>query len=447
MGGMGVSRAAHSAATRTLLRLADRAWRCYPTCVSADRPYKQIYFLVFAPFALQLGYLNLYYRRCGLDDDAIGTLAAAGSAMAVLSPLLWGRAADRTGAKRGALALLAVGTALAFGSIWFGRTLGVLLVLHSLLSFFRAPLIPLADALCLDSLKARGDHGGEHYARVRLWGSLGFVLVATFFPLLLRDDPPVAPLARLGLVFIAFPLLALLLVVRVWRLAEPPATPRPVEAPGDLATVAGIPQVKRLVLILLCGAMAQAGYYQFLSLYLADLGVSDRHIGIFWSVAVVAEILLMAVGRPLLRRVGVRGMILLGLGATAVRLFAYSHRLPPWVALVCCQPLHAFAFAALHLGSIAFLARTVPDRLRATGQALLASLAGGLGGALGSELAGKVSVLTQAGLPLAGRRGLYAAFWVCGWVAAGAFVAALLFLREPAERPIEEPLEAGLEAD
>lgn len=398
----------------------------------SDRRFKQLYFLIFAPFALQLTYLNLYFQRCGLSDGEIGTLSAVGSLVGVIAPLLWGTIADRTGQRRRVLLALAAGIAILFPAHWLARSVLALAPLVALLSLCRAPINPIADALCLDALKARGERADDEYGQVRLWGSLGFMIVAALFPLVLAPEEASDPLARLAPVFVGFGLLAALLVLRVATLPEPPALTAVFdERAGDVRAVLAIPQFKRLTALLFLSWVSNHCYYLFLSLYLDDIGVADRAKGLYWAVAVLAEVVLMAFGPALLRRIGVRRMILLGFLGRTLRLLAYSFRLPPLAALLVFQPLHAFAFASLHLGTVAFLSRTVPSRLQATAQALYTGLASGLGGVLGGLLAGYVSD-HAAQLPLlAGRDGLYASFWVSAWLQAAVVLAAWRSLREP----------------
>lgn len=416
--------------------------------MACERPYKQLYFLVFAPFALQIAYLNLYFERCGLSDGEIGTLSAVASAIGIVAPLLWGSLADRLGDKRRVILWIALGMTLCFPLQWFGRSLGVLVLLVALLHVCRSPLVPLSDALCIEMLAADGDRGGERYARVRLWGSVGFVVVAALFPLLLPSEGTSDPIRRLLPVFIGFAGLSGLLTLRVATLKHnvpPNPTPAIRGLGSDIAEVLALPRFKRLLVLLTASWIANYAYYMFLSLYLDAIGVGDRWKGLYWSVAVVAEVALMAFGQPLLKRFGVRGMILLGFTGRAIRLLAYAQPLPPWLVLTVFQPLHAFAFAALHLGTIAFLARTVPERLRATGQTVVSGLVGGLGGVFGGLLAGWLSVVATRGLlPVGGRTGLCASFWVCGWLQVAVLLAAWFTLREPqAELPVEPRFASG----
>lgn len=400
----------------------------------------QLYFLLFAPFALHVSYLTLFYHRRGFNDFEIGWLEAIGSICAIVSPLLWGPLADRLRHKRHLIAWLALGLGIFFPLLWCAPPVAWALVpLVIGLYLCRSPLIPLIDAAFLEELAGRGDHGGVTYGYVRTAGSVGFIVTATIVPLVLADARHSDPLRRLAPVFVAVGLLAVLLALRAWTLADPPPA-EPHERPpgGHFRAVLALPQYKKLLALLMVSWISNQTYYLFLSLYLDRIGVSDRLKGVYWSMGVLAEIAMMAIGPWLLRRVGVRNLILAGFVGRMVRVFAFCVPQRPLVALLVFQPLHALGFAAVHLGTMAFLARTVPPPLRATGQLVNAALVTGLGGMVGNLLAGWVSHRTDLGAhgpALCGLHGIHAAYFVSGVLQAAVLVLAWLSLREPPTMP------------
>jgi len=411
--------------------------------VANDRAYKQLYFLLFAPLALQVAYLNLYFERRGLDHAQIGVLNSVSSICGIVFPLWVGAWADRLPNRRTAVVLLAAGAATAFPLLWFGGSLPALLLPTIFLFACRSPIIPVCDAACLDHLAAHGDRHGERYASLRLWGSVGFVVIAAAFPRLLADEATSDPLRRLLPVFVGFSALCLLFMLRARTLPATPRVAREAHPPARVwpavLSVLRIPRLKRLFLILLLSWIANSAYYLFLSLYLDAIGVPDRAKGGYWAVGVLSEVVLMASGPWLLRRLGVRRLLLLGLAGRTARLAAFSQPLHPTLVLCAVQPLHALSFAAVHLATVAFLARTVPDRLRASGQAAVTSLVAGLGGMLGNLLAGAVSEAAKAGYtgPDPARHGIFSAFAVAAVMQVGVLAAAWLTLREPEPQPLD----------
>lgn len=399
----------------------------------SDRALKQSYVLLFAPLALQTSFATLYFERRGLSHGEIGLVSAVAGFAGVIATLFWGHVGDRVERKRLLQVALAVGSAVGFASLWWGGSLGPLMGLFLFFSFCRSPLIPLGDAYCLDALAARGDRDAVRYSRIRMWGSIGFIATSFGAKWLVLKDPAHNSVERLAPVFAAYGIIALLHAARTFALPDVPrAAGAPKARKRDLVRVAALPGVGFFMLVMLVSTAAHSGYYLYLSLYLESIGVADDWVGAYWGVAVIAEVVILAFGTPLLARFGVRRLLLAGILGRAVRQLAYSWPLHPLVVLFI-QPLHALAFGASHVGSIAYLARTVPQHLRATGQAVLYAMSYGFGGIVGNALAGWLSdEATAGGLRwLTARTGLYATFWLTGWLQVATLVAALVWLREP----------------
>jgi PPP family 3-phenylpropionic acid transporter len=396
--------------------------------------YIQLYFLLFAGYALHVTYLTLFYQRRGFDYWQISVLEAIGAACVTLSAFVWGPVSDRLRRKRRLLGLLSLGMGLFFPLLWLApNRFWLMAPLAAGLYLCRAPLVPLLDSAFFEALAAKGDRSALNYSRVRLFGSLGFIVAGSLLPLMLSTDPSVSALARLQPVFVAFTLCALATALVAFRTPDPP---RPeserIPARDYRRAVLAVPQYKRLLVVLLVSWLSNQAYYMFLSLYLDQIGVSDRMKGLYWSMGVLAEVCLLAAGPWLLRRFGVRKLLLAGLVGRCVRLFGFSVRQAPLVVLLVFQPMHALAFAATHLATMAFLERTVPPHLRATGQMLNAGLVTGAGGFLGSLLAGRVSQGTLAPHgALFGLRGINAAYLVCAFLQFGVLAVAARTLREP----------------
>ncbi|MDH7568325.1 MAG: MFS transporter [Armatimonadota bacterium] len=389
---------------------------------------KTQYFLVFAPFAIAVTYQNLHFRRLGFSDREIGTLGAVGAVLSVVSPLLWGYVTDRVRDRRIPLAFLLAASGLAYLPFLMARSYRAALVLQVLFSFFMAPCVALTDALVLEHLpQAGGDYG-----RIRLWGSLGFIVTLLGVGLFLGGGPlggaPAsgeAGATGLTLTFVAFAVARALSMAWVFRLPRGAQTGPPRETYRE--GMAGLFRDRAFLLLLGSSFLVQTGlraYYVFFSIYLDSLGIGDSYKGVFWSIGVVSGTAFMVVAGSLLRRVGVRWTLVLGMAGGALRLLLFSFPLPV-AAVGLAQSLHALAFGASHIATVTFIRASVPNRLRATGQTLYAAVTGGLAGAVGSRLAGDLSDAL----------GLALAFRYCALLAAIAAAAAAWL---PERRDVED---------
>jgi MFS transporter, PPP family, 3-phenylpropionic acid transporter len=332
------------------------------------------YAALFVVFGVQIPFWPTWLASRGLSPTAIGTLLAVVQWVRVGNSLLSGIAADRRGESR---------------RIMVGLGLGMLAGLALLLpaqGFFGLMLLSAAAGACLAGLETLGTstalaaaHAGRiDYGRVRLWGSITFILASLLGGELLegRDHDIVLHLLIGGAVLVLLVTLA-----------------RPRAAAARAAHVAGWRTLMRPRFLAFVAAAtlvqgSHAVFYAFGTIHWQDLGLADTTIAALWSEGVIAEVLLFYCGARLLRRLSPLGLLALGGAAGVVRwtVTAFATALPVPAAM---QLLHALTFAAAHLGAMHHLVRTVPPGRAVTGQAVLGAL-GGLGMGLITLLAGEV---------------------------------------------------------
>jgi PPP family 3-phenylpropionic acid transporter len=128
-------------------------------------------------------------------------------------------------------------------------------------------------------------------------------------------------------------------------------------------------------------ALVQASHavvYAFSSLHWQSKGFSAVAIGGLWSQGVIAEVCLFIIaGRYLRGLSGAKILLVAGALAAIIRWTAMAFD-PPFAALVALQSLHAFTFAATHLGSVFLLSLLAPEAFQAQAQGWLAALWAGI---------------------------------------------------------------------
>jgi PPP family 3-phenylpropionic acid transporter len=170
--------------------------------------------------------------------------------------------------------------------------------------------------------------------------------------------------------------------------------------------------------------LAHAPLYAYFSLYLLQLGYAKPVIGLMWAVGVAAEVVFFAcAGRFFARLADHRWLVLAAL-ASAVR-FAFTAAFADvFVLLLLVQLSHALTFAAQHMACTSVIARHFPERLRARGSALYATLGYGVPGVLGGLGGGLISEAF----------GLAASFWAAALVALAAAICCAMAAR--ADNPV-----------
>ncbi|TFW09998.1 MFS transporter [Oxalobacteraceae bacterium OM1] len=330
------------------------------------------YIGVFSPYA------SLYFADKHMSAAEIGALMSLMQVMRIFGPALWGWVADRKQQRVVVLRLTACAAVAVFGGIFAGNTFAQLFIAMVAVNFFTSAQVPLSEALMLAEM--RGDL--SNYGRLRVWGSIGFILAVTLAgPLLDAFGIRLVPWISVALLALVFGATA--------KMHETPAHHAAQKMPSVLELLRRREVIAFFASTFLMIA-AHASLYVFYSLYLARLGYSNTVIGLMWSVGVLVEIGFFFWQAPIFRRFGVRRImvaslviavarfLLIGLGAASV-----------WLLLIA-QLMHAATFAAHHSASIATLQRWFSGPLQARGQALFTSISYGLGGTLGGLALGEL---------------------------------------------------------
>lgn len=324
---------------------------------------------IFLPF------FPIFLADEGLNDTQIGFILATPLAIRIAASPLVAAIADRYG--RRVLALVITAAASAFGFACFSLVDGftAIFAVAVFTSVFSGAIIPLSDAYAMDAVRS----GIGDYGRMRLWGSIAFV-VATLLGGAALDVWPSSlvpyglAITMLGTAFVAMSL--------------PELAHRESATPSVGGPATSLRNPVFLTVLLAVGLIqgSHAVYYGFSSLHWHRADISETTIGVLWVVGVIVEIGLFAASTRIGGIVGPLMMIAIGGLAAVVRwaIFPFAETIPSAFAL---QLLHGLTFGATHLGMIGFIAVTIPARRAATAQGL-ASTFGGITTALGTLAAG-----------------------------------------------------------
>ena len=391
-----------------------------------------LWFAYFAAVGLFNPYAPLWFQSLGFSTVVIGLIASLQSWTRVLAPYAWGWFGDHSG-RRVELIRLAAALALCFallmsGLPWLSVAVLPVALVTAALFLVNGGVVPLAEATLAQALHNDAGVDAAKYGRVRVWGSVGFIVAVLAFGALLE-----------GVGIQAFPAFVAamyaLLVLAAWRLPPSRADVVHAEAAPALLPLLRQPVVAWFFASAFFTVLAHTSLYAFFSLYLVHLGFGKAAVGALWAVSVAAEIVffwfqghwfkrlsphawLQCVGWVTALRFavtagaglggvfgGVFGGVLGSGGASALG--------TAWLVLA--QLSHAITFATHHTACIGLVHTHFPGRLRGRGQALYSMLGYGLPGVVGGVAGGWL--IDHSG---------YAAVF---WAAAGAGVAAALCAR------------------
>ena len=350
---------------------------------------KLYYFAYFTALGAFSPYLGPFLQARGFSALQLSLLMSIWYAARTLAPNLWNFGVTRSAApiqwlRHGALGLLLA--TLCFLPHW--PFWGMLLVMLAFASLYNA-LMPQYEALTLAHLRGQT----ESYSSIRLYGSIGFLVVVLGFGALYRE---------IGVRYLIWTMLPLVALI-VWasylsQYASPPAEQDRMalaanqkrnahSASNTLARVLQ-PSIIALLFVGFCNQVAHGPLYVYFSIFLLRHGFDEFQVGALWSLGVACEIVAFALMRRVLLRIPTKSLVAFCLIAGSARWTATGYWPDSGWVIAAAQTAHALTFAALHAACMQIIARDVrPTDLGFT-QALFFSVASGLGGVAGALVAG-----------------------------------------------------------
>jgi MFS transporter, PPP family, 3-phenylpropionic acid transporter len=364
-------------------------------------PFAALSAAYFSHIGVVNTFLSLWLKEIGYGVALIGLIASIQSFSRLAAPYAWAWLGDRTGERA---KLLRIATVLALlsslGFFWQGGGLGWLIACLLFMYLNSSALMPMSESALAQIVTRGGVFDVRRHGRVRLWGSLGFMVsvlgAGVFFEHAGLSYFPWA--VTLGLVLLAWSAYCIPDVRE--------STPHQKVASSIWHTLRQ-PPVAWFFGTLALNVLAHMGLYVFFSLYCDELGYSKTMIGILWAAAVVLEIAWFYSQGRWLPRFSLTGWLVVAALATALR-FGLTAGLGNtlWI-LFAAQGLHAISFAANHTVCTALISHHFPGNMRGRGQALYTVLGYGIPGVIGSWAGGLISEAY----------GLRSVFWICTGIA------------------------------
>lgn len=336
------------------------------------------YFVYFAALGVFLPFWPLYLKAEGFDAAAIGFLMGLYSLTKLAGPPVAGWLSDHLGFPMRWVRLASLLTLLGFIAVFAAHGLWAITLVMILFTLAWNAAMPPFEAVTLHHL---GDQA-QRYSRIRLWGSVGFIVTAMGVgPILDAWGVTGIPLI-LALGFGGMLIFAMLV-------PNPPGLCCTVDGPKVSAvTILRQPVVWMFLLASLLLQASHGTYYGFYTLHMEQHGHSKALTGGLWALGVLAEVGIFTILHRLLPRFGALRLMLYTLLLTAVRWVMIGTMADSIPALVVAQLLHAFSFGVAHAAGIDFIRQHFVGRAQGRGQALLSSLCYGAGGMLGFWFAG-----------------------------------------------------------
>jgi len=328
--------------------------------------YVSLYYaLLFTAVGIHLPFWPIWLADRGLNAAEIGiALATPYFGRALFSPMA-GWVVDHLGERKRPLVTIAIIATLLWTSFAVAHSFTSILIIGFFAAGFWSSLMPLGDIIAL----ATAAHWAFDYGRIRLWGSISFIVASMGAGILLTWIEPS---------MLVWLIAGALGVTALSATLLPDIRPEGhLKGQGTFGTLLKMPAFRWF---LLTTAMNQAGHtvlYGFATLHWQQAGLSSQAIGLLWGEGVVAEIILFAFAGPIIQRVRPETLLQIAMLGGIIRWTALAFT-SNFYWLIVFQILHAATFCAAHLGAMYFMQKAIPTSLSARAQGLYSSIASGV---------------------------------------------------------------------
>jgi len=335
------------------------------------------YFWYFGLLGLIIPFLPVFLDGKGFSSAEIGEILALIMVTKIVGPALWALLADKTGQQLG---IIRLGAFLACGFFtflfWLNDYWPIVFCL-STFSLFWTAILPQLEVMTLNSIR----QSPKIYARIRLWGSIGFI----FFAVIAGEA--IEKFSSEAFTFLGFVILFGLFLSTLWIN----------QSKIKKSQITKVSSIKHKLLnisfavFFLSGVLLQLSfgpYYSFFALYLRDLDYPAFAVGVLISLGVLAEITIFVYAGKIFKYFSVKSILIFSFIITSFRWYLMGHLGDVMIVMILSQLIHAASFGLYHSASIQFIQQHFESSQQNRGQAIYIGGVYGLGGALGAYLAG-----------------------------------------------------------
>ena len=344
-------------------------------------------------------YWGVYLDHIGFSAKEIGKLMAIFLATKMIAPNIWAWIADllvaRRGSAMGMVKLATLLTVLIYCLLYFADGFWpVAIIMLGYCVFWNATL-PQLEAATLNHISDK-----KQYGRIRLWGSIGFIVTVSLSGLTMDYTGPAAilPFGAVALALLFFSSLLMNSHSLQSQAGESANTEKACERLNSQTSkesdkrLLEVLNARVITLLVLCLLMqlSHAPLQSFMSLYLAEYGYSSFQIGLLWSVGVICEIVVFIFAYRLLAAYSLSALLTFTFLCAAARWLLIGLFPDMAIVVVLTQASHAITFGLYHAVMMQLIDRFFVGATQIRGQALYSSITYGLGGAVGSYLSGYI---------------------------------------------------------
>ena len=257
------------------------------------------YFAFLGGWGFILPFVNLFYVSLGLTGAQIGTVGAVSSVVGlIVSPVIVNEVKKRPQA-RSILQASLIASAIFYFLLGQQTRFVPILIIVFFQALIGAGTLPASDAMAVHV----SEEAGTGYGSVRVWASVGWILVVPFSGWLIERFGFEAGFLGVGIMWLLGALITLLIRPRFFVSAHGIAGQR-----SDLTSAARYITHDRTLLgyaiALVFMGFLNSGVLQFENVFLSELGASKQLISVAGILSAIVELPFMIYADRHVRRVG-----------------------------------------------------------------------------------------------------------------------------------------------
>ncbi|MBK8037047.1 MAG: MFS transporter [Verrucomicrobiaceae bacterium] len=370
--------------------------------------------------------LGAYLGTLSFSGQQIGLAYGAFAWGAILSPFIVGLIADRYFASEKIIAVLGVVGGLVMLCMPQFKTFGAFYPMLILYCTLYAPTLALGNSVSMTHLA----DAKKDFPFVKIFSAVGWIAGGVVLSLVKGEQSPLQYYLAGGIS----------MVFGLFALTLPHTPPRKKGQDVSLGEVLGLDALALLkkpafaIFILCMFLICIPLYFYFVNLgtYLTQLKWSDMASKM--TLAQISDIIFLILMPVMLKKLGYKKTIFLGIAAWITRYFLLSASASSsgTVLIFAAILLHGICYDFLFIAGQLYVDAEANERIRGAAQGLIAIILWGFGSLFGTYLAGSVMEKNKLAVPKGDIAHDWAAIWSTpAWIAVGVLVLFLIFFRDP----------------
>ncbi len=336
-----------------------------------------MYFLLFGGIAGYSPFLPHYFESKGLDYIQIGYCFSLMSIISIVSQPVLGYLADRWFGRKKTIILLMILCSISSVFFTYANTFYFICFCIVIIGFFQGAIFPLSDSY----IYTISEHKKSiQYGKVRLFGSIGFALVAFGLGFLLKNSGP-------SIMFHTYSVLFILAAFFFSRVKFNFSTKSVLPKITDIGLILRNRSFSLFLLAVCVSSIAIISSGNYIAMLIEKTGGDTSGLGILWLLVAFSELPMFYLGTKVLDKFGEIPLFGAALILYSIR-FILSSFCTSYILVTIIQLMQGVSYPLIMLSATSNANKLLPTNLKATGMTLISALGFGLGGFLGNLSSG-----------------------------------------------------------